>query len=98
MTTKSQNYYTLATVTSANIFNFTMAKLRRPPLTDKTMSGLIELVSIVDSGDPISLLGDDPRAWEGTQQGTELKNRWEAIESACKWINQLQKYKSKKRP
>ena len=73
-----------------------MAKLRRPPLTDKTMSGLIELVSIVDSGDPITLLGDDPRAWEGTQQGTELKNRWEAIEAACKWINQLQTYKTKK--
>ena len=72
-------------------------KIRRPPLTDKVMSGLIELVSIVDSGDPVSLLGDDPSAWAGTMQGIELTNRWEAMQAACKWINSLQNYKSKKR-
>lgn len=72
-------------------------KLRRPPLTEKTMSGLMEISAYIETLEPADVLGDDPRSWRGTPQAAELTRRWEAVQSACKWIQQLQVHKVRKR-
>ncbi len=71
-------------------------KIRRPPLTQKTLSGLLELVAFAEDKGPVEMLGGDPFAWEGTPQGAEMMQRWEAIMAACKWIENLREYKAKK--
>jgi hypothetical protein len=72
------------------------SKPRRPPLTEKTMSGLMEITAFIETLEPSDLLGDDPRSWRGTPQAAELTRRWEAVQAACKWIQNLQIHKVRK--
>ncbi|MBS1904397.1 MAG: hypothetical protein JSS75_11885 [Bacteroidetes bacterium] len=71
-------------------------RIRRPPLTEKTMLGLLEIIAFVRSAEPADILGDDPRSWRGTPRAAELSDRQRAIEAACNWIESLQEYRVRK--
>lgn len=72
------------------------SKPRRPPLTDKTMSGLKEIVTFIEAQELTDILGDDPRSWRGLPRATELTKRGEAIAAACTWVQSLEQYKAVK--
>lgn len=65
----------------------------KPRLTKKVLRGLSHFVGLVSAGGMEEILGNDLEH-SPKEERKELSAQWSDIQAACKWISEMQSFKS----